>query len=436
MKRLRILVFAPDANPDGITGALIGFCQAQALARLHSVTLVIRKSCENAVRQHQGDVHSVETIRLAWLERIYDWIIHRIFRDNYYDQVLQALLYPLSVLLEWQAWRQTRSRIRSGEFDVVLRLLPVSTYQPSPFAFFLRNGPVPFVIGPVNGGLPWPQGFRQAKAQNGWICRIRRLYPFLPFARSTYGRAAAIIGGSSHTCAELATHHERLFFLPENGIEGALCSRTPRSLESAGSLDLIFVGGLIRWKACDLALRGAASLLRERLAHFTVVGDGPERNRLEDLTRSLGIEDTVSFCGRLSHDLVLQRLRSADVLVFPSVHDFGGGVVFEALSLGVVPVVADYGGPGDIVHPEVGYKVRLTNEDDVVSKIEQVLRVLAQDRDLLEGLQQQAVSYAREHLSWDAKARALTSIMHWAMRQGPKPNLPPPNGHLETARSY
>jgi len=176
--------------------------------------------------------------------------------------------------------------------------------------------------------------------------------------------------------------------------------------------------------------------LRENLAHFTVVGDGPERDRLEELTRSLGIEDAVSFCGRLNHDLVLQRLRSADVLVFPSVHDFGGGVVFEALSLGVVPVVADYGGPGDIVHPEVGYKVRLTNEDEVVSKIEEILRVLAQGPDLLEGLQQQAVSYAREYLSWDAKAQALTSIMNWALRQGPKPNLPPPNVRLESAGSY
>jgi glycosyltransferase involved in cell wall biosynthesis len=166
--------------------------------------------------------------------------------------------------------------------------------------------------------------------------------------------------------------------------------------------------------------------LREHLACFTVVGDGPERDRLEELTRSLEIDKTVSFCGTLNHDTVLQRLRSADVLVFPSVHDFGGGVVFEALSLGVVPVVADFGGPGDVVRPEVGYKVRLTNEDDVVSQIEEVLRNLAQDRDLLERLQQRAVAYARECLSWDAKARVLTSIMHWALRQGPRPKLPPP----------
>ena len=68
-----------------------------------------------------------------------------------------------------------------------------------------------------------------------------------------------------------------------------------------------------------------------------------------------------------------KRMRSADVLVFPSVRDFGGGVVFEALACGAVPVVADFGGPGDIVHPEVGYKVPLTNEDDLVAQMEKAL---------------------------------------------------------------
>jgi glycosyltransferase involved in cell wall biosynthesis len=426
MDRLRILLFAPDANPEGVTGALIGYSQAQALGRIHDLTLVIRASSEGAVLRQQGAIQSLEVIRLGWLERIYAWIIHWIFKDNYYDQVLQALFFPLSIALEWQAWRQTRRRIKAGEFDIVMRLLPASTIAPSPFAFFLRNGPVPFVIGPVNGGLPWVEGFRQAKAQNGWVCRLRGIYPYLPFARSTYRRAAAVIAGSSHTFAELEAHGDKLFFLPENGVDGSLCCRTTQVGDSDTKLELVFVGGLIRWKACDLALRGAASLLRGQRARFTVVGDGPERSRLEELTRSLGIDNEVSFCGMLSHDKAMQRMQKADVLVFPSVHDFGGGVVFEALSLGVVPLVADFGGPGDIVHAGVGYKVSLTDEGDVVSQIETVLQDLARDRSRLQYLQEQAVAYARECLSWDAKARTLTTIMQWALRDGPKPDLPPP----------
>jgi glycosyltransferase involved in cell wall biosynthesis len=189
---------------------------------------------------------------------------------------------------------------------------------------------------------------------------------------------------------------------------------------------LIFVGGLIPCKACDLALRAAAPLLRDDLARFTILGDGPERNRLEQLTKPLGIEKAVSFCGWLSHAEVLRRLRSADVLVFPSVRDFGAGVVFEALGSGAVPVVADFGGPGDIVYPEVGYKVPVTNESEFVSAMEKILTELAGNRDLLNRLRQQGISYARECLTWDAKAQRTGLVLNWVVGRGAKPDLPPP----------
>ena len=131
---------------------------------------------------------------------------------------------------------------------------------PSPFAFFLRKGPIPFVIGPINGGLPFVQGFSQADNQKQWISSLRNLYRFLPFARSTYRNAAAIIAASSQTYAEFAAYRDKLFFVPEHGIARSLCSGDARSPEPGAKLELIFVGGLIPCKACDLALRAAAPL--------------------------------------------------------------------------------------------------------------------------------------------------------------------------------
>src|SRR5205807_2120363 len=249
-----------------------------------------------------------------------------------------AFGYPFALAFEWQAWRQLRHRIFAGEFDVVLRLVPMTAVLPSPFAFFLRKGPIPFVIGPINGGLPFVQGFSQADNQREWFSGLRSLYRFLPFAQSTYRHAAAIIAASSQTYAEFAAYRDKLFFVPEPGIGRPLCSADSRSSEPGAKLELIFVGGLVPRKACDLALRAAAPLLRSDVARFTVIGDGRERNRLEQLARSLGIEKDVSFCGWVSHMEVFSWLRSADVFVFPSLRDNGAGVVFEALAAGAVPV--------------------------------------------------------------------------------------------------
>jgi glycosyltransferase involved in cell wall biosynthesis len=356
------------------------------------------------------------------------WIFRHIFRSNFDSQAVTALEYPFSVAFEWFAWRQLRRRIDEGEYDIVLRVLPVTVVLPSAFAFFLRKGPIPFVIGPLNGGLPWPPGFSQLEKQKEWVSNLRSLYRYLPFARSTYRHAAAIIAASSQTCSEFDVYRDKLFFIPENGVNRSLCSddlggSDLRSTEPGSKLELIFVGGLVPRKACDLALRAAAPLLRSGLARFTVLGDGPERNHLERLVKSLGIEKDVVFCGWVGHAEVLTRLRSADVLVFPSVRDFGGGVVFEALATGAVPVVADFGGPGDIVYPEVGYKVPVTSESDVVAHLERALTELAHNRDLLEQLRRQGMAYARERLTWDAKAQDTTRVLRWVLGSGPKPDL-------------
>jgi glycosyltransferase involved in cell wall biosynthesis len=426
MSRLRILVLGPDCNPDQVSMPYVTYSHAAALAELHDVTLAIRSRVEDAVRRQNASFRAIEVIRQPWLERIYAWSLRRIFRSNFNNQALTAFSLPFFLAFEWRAWLQLRRRIHDDQFDVVLRIYPMNVVFPSLFAFFLRKGPIPFVIGPLNGGLPFVRGFSQASKQKQWISNFRSLYRFLPFAQSTYKNAAAIIAASSQTFAEFAKYRDKVFFVPENGIAVSLVVDDSHTREPGAKLQLIFVGALIPCKACDLGLRAAAPLLRRDGARFTIVGDGPERDCLEALARTLEIEKGVSFCGWLGHAEVLEKLRSADVMVFPSVRDFGAGVVFEALASGAVPIVTDFGGPGDIVHSEVGYKVPLTNEGDFVSDMERILEGLAQDRDLLDRLRRQGIAYARECLTWDVKALSTTRVLNWVVRRGPKPNLSPP----------
>ena len=424
MSRLRILVLGPECHPTRVSIPFVTYSHAAALAQLHDVTLVAGAQVEDDLRRANAPFRAIEVVRMpTLLQKIKDSLLRRVRPDS---QIKTAFGYPFAIAFEWQAWRQLRGRIAAREFDVVLRVYPMSAVVPSPFARFLRNGPIPFVIGPINGGLPWPSGFRQIDKQRTWIAGFRSLYKFMPFARSTYRHAAAIIAASSQICSEFAQYRDKLFFIPEPGIDRSACSDDSRRLDAAGPLQLIFVGGLIPLKACDLALRGAAPLLRSGLARYTVVGDGPERQMLEQLTTSLGINHTVTFTGWVSQAEVFNRLRSAEVLLFPSLKENGGGVVFQALASGAVPVVVDFGGPGDIVHRDVGYKVPLTNESDIVAQIEGILTELANNRDLLGRLRRNGMTYARERLTWDAKAAATTEVLNWVVNRAPKPTLHPP----------
>src|SRR6185436_625244 len=151
MSRLRILVLGQDCGPERISIPFVTYCHAAALSEIHDVTLAAREPAEEGLRRSKAPFRGIEVVRMPLLERIFAWSLRRIFKYNYATQVLTAFTYPFSVAFEWCAWRQFRRRIFVGEFDVVLRIVPVTAVLPSPFAFFLRKGPIPFVIGPING---------------------------------------------------------------------------------------------------------------------------------------------------------------------------------------------------------------------------------------------------------------------------------------------
>ena len=91
-------------------------------------------------------------------------------------------------------------------------------------------------------------------------------------------------------------------------------------------------------------------------------------------------------------------------------------------------MVVDFGGPGDIVHEEVGYKFSLTTESDIASRIESILTELASNRELLGRLRQRGMAYARERLTWDAKAQTTTQVMNFGCRAGSETNTPSTEG--------
>jgi hypothetical protein len=107
-----------------------------------------------------------------------------------------------------------RRRILSGDF-VVLRILPIVSVLPSPFAFFSVTG-LSVRDWPTNGGLLWPKGFQldEQPAQRAIGSKLRDY----PFARSTAANAAAIAAGRHTPIRSCCAHRQKLFFVPgENG---------------------------------------------------------------------------------------------------------------------------------------------------------------------------------------------------------------------------
>nr|AIA94704.1 Glycos_transf_1 [uncultured Myxococcus sp.] len=90
-------------------------------------------------------------------------------------------------------------------------------------------------------------------------------------------------------------------------------------------------------------LEAAAPLMREGRLTLDMIGDGPMLADLRKRAGTLGIAGAVTFHGWVPHRDVSSILAACDLFAFPSIREFGGGVVLEAMALGVPPLVVDYG---------------------------------------------------------------------------------------------
>jgi glycosyltransferase involved in cell wall biosynthesis len=113
---------------------------------------------------------------------------------------------------------------------------------------------------------------------------------------------------------------------------------------------LVSVGRLALEKNWETLLKAVAKVcpLYPRL-RLLLIGDGPEKQNLEDLAQELGIDQQVSFVGQLAFDEVPVYLKAADLFCFTSTTETQGLVTIEAMAAGLPVVAVDGSGTRDIV---------------------------------------------------------------------------------------
>jgi glycosyltransferase involved in cell wall biosynthesis len=312
---------------------------------------------------------------------------------------------------ELDVWRQFAARIIAGEFDLVHRITPLSPTTQSILAKRLAKHNIPFVIGPLNGGLPWPKGFIDRQhAEREWLSHIRWLYRFMPGYRSMRRYSAAIIAGSKYTYEEMPRWaREKCVYIPENGanLDGG---KLPRDRSAHRPLRAVFVGRLVPYKGADILLEAAAEFLRRDQLELHIIGDGPQRAHLETMVDQLGIQRTVYFHGWLPHGEVQERLRTYDFMALPSIREFGGGVVVESMALGVTPIVADYGGPSELIDEKTGIRVPFRDKKSLVEGMREAIGSIVPFPETLDKLGAAARQKVREKFTWEMKANQILMI--------------------------
>lgn len=221
--------------------------------------------------------------------------------------------------------------------------------------------------------------------------------------------------------------------LEENGIPEQSIVSIPNSVDVVyfqpgenGSTkkmrSILFIGRLADEKGVHYLIR-AVEKLKKKVDGITlfIVGEGPLRRELEELSRHLNVMDETAFVGHT--DSVLSYYQEADIFVLPSLSEGLPLTLLEALSCGLPVVASAVGGSREILDPQQGeetipksdYRIGehglLVNPEDDDGLASAVLRLL-HDRVLSDTLRKKARSYVKQRYGVDrviSKYRALYS---------------------------
>lgn len=113
--------------------------------------------------------------------------------------------------------------------------------------------------------------------------------------------------------------------------------------------NFIFLGRLVSQKGCDLLIRACSNL--DPSFSLNIIGDGPERECLENLVKSLKLEKNIRFLGIVEGEPLARLLNKHDTMVIPSVQEEGFGIVaLEGMACGCKIIAANAGGLPEAVN--------------------------------------------------------------------------------------
>jgi glycosyltransferase involved in cell wall biosynthesis len=307
-------------------------------------------------------------------------------------------------LWQWKAYFVARGLHRHVRFDLFHHLTYENDWMASIIGALL---PVPCVRGPGGGAHRIPKPFLKGFRLGSRLAEIRRsfgqwVFRHDPFFALSQRRARVILACNREAVEGVpARWRHKVELLSVNGISAHELTAPQQQVRSE-KFAVLSAGRLVPLKGFDLALRAFAIFAERRPeADFTIVGKGPELNRLESLIHELGIEKQAHIESWMPREHLLARMRSCDVFLFASLRDGGGLVVVEAMASGKPVVCFDLGGPGVHINEECGFKVPARDPGQAVRDMAVALEKLASGRNLCAQLGRAALERARQVYDWD-----------------------------------
>ena len=405
---LRILLSAYSCAPNRGSEPGIGWNTAIELARDHDVWVVVKERHRAEIEQELAK-NPRERLHFVYYDVPFPfrWTSRPGSRVQLHYYLWQYGVYPLA-----------RRLCREIDFDVACHVTWGRYWSPSLFSLL----PVPFVWSGVGGGEMVPPAMRAGMSLKDRIVESLkaipfRLYRFDPLVRMTARRAALVLAPNKTSVERVAAISKR----PVDYLETAVVDRAavamidgleePAPRQSGEPVCFATLTRLIPWKGVHLGLEAFARLGDSR-ARYIVVGDGPERGRLEELARRLGIASQVEFRGNASRVDWMKALKECNAMVHPPLANSFNTIVLEAMLCGrpVITLKTDY--LAEKLGEETPYFVDGSTTESAVAGLADAMRQVSERPAEARERGTRARQKALESFTWDARIERLNHLLY------------------------
>lgn len=401
---LTVFLTAYAINPYKGSEDGMGWNFLMQIARNQKVIAVTRKNNGPAIQQYQQEnpqfAHLYSNIQFEF----FDWPSYLIFWKK--GPILSLIYFYF-----WQLSLAICLRKFRHQVDVVHHLNFHNDWTPS----FLWMWGKPFVWGPVGHHPVIPYKFlrpiygRHVVIADRFLWLLKNIFwNFDPFLKITARKADHVF------CMHQEAAH-KLGLKSNYSILPSVASEDVGLSVKSDQFIVLSAGRLVALKGFDVAIRAfhefytSLPAAEKKHTKFLLIGSGPEKKRLEKVTRSLGISTAVQMIDWLPRAQLMELYKNASVFLFPS-HEGAGMVVSEALSYGLPVLCWDNCGPGRFIHPDSKLKVKYMPGEKSITQFSVLLRQLKHDPEFYSLERKMARSRFETSFNWDLRARVLSAV--------------------------
>ena len=330
MTRPRVVVFAYACEPGRGSEPGAGWGLVRAVSGFADCTVLVGPEHLPGIRAWEK-AHRSESLRFVEVPEP-SWA-----RFGWRHRIPRFVVY-----LAWlrSAGRAAAALHAAQPFDATFHATYAVYWLPSP----ATELGLPSVWGPVGGAVVTPLRLWPVLGWGGVVSEVLdlvsvRIASLWPGTRRTWRMAGARIVQNEETLRRLPKRLRGAARI----LNHASLVEIPRVAPRSRGSHLLWVSPLERRKAPSLAIRALAQT--PAFVQLWMVGAGPERTRLERLTRELGVAQRIRFLGAVPRVELAALFAEAAAAVFTGVREEGGLALAEAMVSGTPVIVLDHGGP-------------------------------------------------------------------------------------------